>query len=162
VSKTDIYNRLNLILKDNVLLLGIGNALRRDDGFGSVLAAQLRGKVRFEVIDAGSSPENFLGEIIKRKPTTLLLVDAVDFGGEAAELRLFDMSELNTVNFFLTHDTSPKLLFDFLKQEMKAESYLLAVQPKDTGFGEGMSRQVESRLEEVKARFVGDYPGGGG
>lgn len=146
------------LLKGKILLLGIGNALRRDDAFGSVLACQLKDKVSFDVIDAGSSPENFLGEIIKRKPATLLLVDAVDFGGEAAELRLFDMNELNTVNFFLTHDTSPKLLFDFLKQEMKGEAYLLAVQPKDTGFGEGMSREIVLRLEEVKARFIGDYP----
>lgn len=138
--------------------MGIGNTLRRDDGFGSLLAGLLIGKSGLEVIDAAASPENFLGEVVRRQPDTLLIVDAVDFGGIPGEARLFDMNEVKTVNFFLTHDTSPKLLFDFLKEGLKGESYLLAVQPEDVGFGEAMSLKVKSRLEELKAWFIGAYP----
>lgn len=80
--------RLKSHLKGKVLILGIGNTLRSDDGLGSILANRLKDKVPFKVIDAGTTPENYLEKIVKEKPESMIIIDAVDFGGVPGEFRL--------------------------------------------------------------------------
>lgn len=149
-----ILNNLSLVLKEGTILLGVGNALRQDDGFGSCLARELKEKVSLKVWDAGSSPENFLGKVIKENPPVVLFIDAVDFGGYAGEIKLFSCEEVKTKNFYLTHDTSLTLLFEFLETNVKAKIYLLAVQPKAIGLGEEMSREMDERFRELKSWFL--------
>ena len=56
---------LSDIKKKKVVLLGIGNILKGDDGFGPALVHELEGKVPITCIDAGPAPENYAGKIIK-------------------------------------------------------------------------------------------------
>ena len=53
--------------------MGIGNTLRSDDGVGSLLATRLQDKTPYIVYDAGSSPENYLGKIIKVSKNTAVI-----------------------------------------------------------------------------------------
>lgn len=149
-----LLNGLSQKLKGKIILLGIGNTLREDDGFGCRLAQNLKDKVNFKVLDAGSVPENFLGAVIKENPDCILLVDAVDFAEEAAKFKLFNADALKTRNFFLSHDSSVSLLFGFLKINTKAEIYLLAIQPKAIGLGEKMSPGIEECLKELSNWFL--------
>ncbi|MBU1124519.1 MAG: hydrogenase maturation protease, partial [Candidatus Omnitrophica bacterium] len=64
-------------LHGKTVIVGIGNTLRSDDGAGSLLAARIKDKTSFQVFDTGSSPENYLGKIIREKPDTIILVDCV-------------------------------------------------------------------------------------
>ena len=75
-----MLEHLKLHLAGKVVILGIGNTFRGDDGIGSLLAQRLKDKVSFIVYDSGPSPENYLGKIIKDKPDNIIIVDAVDFG----------------------------------------------------------------------------------
>lgn len=145
-------------MKGRVVILGIGNALRGDDAFGSNLANRIDGKVSLKVLDAGCAPENFLGSITKYQPDTVLLIDAVDFGGDAGEMRLSEIEDIKTRNFFLTHNASLNLFSDYLKSGTKTKVYLLAVQPQDIAFGEKMSAHMEERLEELRLWFLMRYP----
>ena len=61
-----------------IVLVGIGNPLRGDDGFGPALIAALDGQVRAVCIDAGTAPESYAGKIIKENPDTVVFVDAAD------------------------------------------------------------------------------------
>jgi len=150
--------QLEKILKGDVLFLGIGNELRADDGFGAILARRIKDKVGFRVFEAGVSPENFLGKLIKEKPDTVLLVDAVDFGGDFAEIKLWDLKSVKTRVSFSTHNSSLSLICDFLKREFEVETYLLAMQPKEAGFGKKMSPEVEKKLNEMSSWFKERYP----
>ena len=69
-------------LKGKVVILGIGNTLRSDDGAGSILASRIRDKAPYIVYDCGASPENYLGKIVQDKPDTVLIIDAADFGAK--------------------------------------------------------------------------------
>ncbi|MCK9604702.1 MAG: hydrogenase maturation protease, partial [Candidatus Omnitrophica bacterium] len=102
-------------LKGKVMILGIGNTMRSDDGAGSILAARLKDKVPPEVIDAGAAPENYLEKVIQKKPDTVVIFDAADFGGKPGELRILEAEDLKTANLFSTHNASISLVTNYLQ-----------------------------------------------
>ncbi|MDP2940340.1 MAG: hydrogenase maturation protease [Candidatus Omnitrophota bacterium] len=153
-----IFQKLEAELEGRTIIVGMGNTLRQDDGFGCCLAQKLKNKIRLKVLDVGSVLENFFGEIIKENPKTVLLIDALDSRNSVGELSLLNSEELKTSNFFLSHNISPSLLFDFLKENTNAKLYLLAIQPKAIGFGEEMTFKIKERLEELRNWFLDKYP----
>jgi len=151
----DPLSHLKLHLAGKVLILGIGNTLRSDDGIGSILAVRLQDKIPHIVYDAGSSPENYLGKIVKDKPDTILLIDAVDFGGKAGEIRMLEGEDIQTVNFFSTHDASISLAISYLKNSLKDVGiFVLAIQPKILAFGDKLSPEISKALKEIEEWFI--------
>lgn len=156
-SKLDTLGHLKLHLQGKVVIVGIGNTLRGDDGIGSLLAARIQDKVPHIVYDASSSPENYLGKIIKDRPGTILLIDAVDFGGQAGEFRMLEGEDVQTVNFFSTHDASISLAISYLKNSLpEADIIILAIQPKVLVFGDKLSPEITKTLEKLEGWFLGE------
>ena len=154
-SNLESLEHLKLHLKGKVVIVGIGNTLRSDDGIGSLLAARLEDKTPYIVYDAGASPENYLGKIIKDKPDAILLIDAVDFAGAAGEFRMLEGGDIQTVNFFSTHDASISLAISYLKNSLKAvDIIILAIQPKILAFGDQLSPPVSATLEKLAGWFT--------
>jgi len=145
---------LNLNLKGKVIILGIGNTIRGDDGAGSILAKRIKGKVPFTVFDAGLSPENYLEKIVKVRPNTILIIDAVDFGGRPGEVRLFHYHQIREERFFSTHDISLELLINFLLKGGVKSIIILAIQPKETKFKNRLSKEVSLVLKNLKKEFL--------
>jgi hydrogenase 3 maturation protease len=141
-------------LNAKVLILGIGDTLRSDDGVGSLLARRLEGRTPYIVYDSNLSPENYLGKIVKDKPQIVLLVDAVDFGGRPGEFRVFESGDIVSPQFFSTHNASLSLVIDYLKANLVARIILLAVQPKVLDFGESLSTEVNKTLETLTGWFL--------
>ena len=141
-------------LKGKVVICGIGSTLRSDDGIGSFLASRIYGKVPYIVYDAGSSPENYLGKIIKDKPDTVVLVDAVDFGGSPGEFRVVEPENIQTVNFFSTHNASISLTINYLKADLQADIIILIIQPKCIAFGDTLSPEVVKTLDMLEGWFL--------
>lgn len=131
--------------------------MRGDDAFGCLLAASLKNRIVLAVEEVADAPENFLNKIVAGKPDTVVFVDAVDFGGRAGELQLLDLEGLNSENLFFTHNPSPQMLVNFLKENTSARMYLVAVQPKDINLGERLSPEVERQLEELSNWFLEKY-----
>lgn len=146
-------------LQGKALILGIGNTLRADDGAGSLLAAKLRGKTPFIVYDSGSSPENYLGKIIKDKPDTVVIIDAVDFGGKPGEYQVLEGPELQTTNLFSTHNASISLTINYLQSNLKVDIIILIIQPKSLKFGDGLSREMAETLDFLEGWFCGKKEG---
>jgi len=76
-------------LRDKVVVLCLGNIDRGDDAVGPYLASKIKGKVEYDVIDAGVTPENYTGVIKRLKPNRIIIVDAVSFEGKPGEIRCF-------------------------------------------------------------------------
>lgn len=150
----DQLDTLQLKLKGKVVVLGIGNALKSDDGAGSILAGRLIGKIPFIVYDASASPENYLGKIIRDQPQTIVLVDAADMGGKAGEFRVLDGQEVKTSNLFSTHNSSVALTIGYLQEHCKAGIVALLIQPKTIAFGDTLSAEVEKTLEVLEQWFL--------
>jgi len=149
----DTLQHLKEHLKGKVIILGIGSTMRRDDAAGSLLAARLKGKVPFEVFDSGSSPENYLGKIIREKPDNIIIIDAVDFGGKPGDYLVFESRDVKTVNLFSTHNASISLVTDYLQNNLTAGILILAIQPASVAFGEDLSQPVSKTLTVLEEWF---------
>jgi len=150
-----MLNGLKSRLKGKVVVLGIGNTLRSDDGAGSVLAKRIKNKAAFIVFDAEASPENYLGKIISEKPDTVLIIDGVDFGGNPGETRLLEAWDIKTANLFATHNASISLTINYLQSNLKADIIILIIQPKFINFGDKLSKEVSDTLVELEDWFNG-------
>ena len=148
-----MFEDIHARLKGKVVIMGIGNCLRSDDAAGSLLAQRIKEKVPFVVFDAGVAPENFLEKIVKERPDTVMIIDAVDFKGKPGESRLFDAQDLKTANLFSTHNSSITLLFNYLHYNLEVDIIALFIQPKTIVFGDTVSREVEETLVQWENLF---------
>jgi hydrogenase 3 maturation protease len=137
------------ILRGKTVIVGIGNSLRGDDGFGSALIEQIQGKVGFICIDAGSAPEKFLGVIVKEEPDTILFVDAADLDLEPGQYQILEPADIVKCGL-TTHDMSSRMLIEFLENQTKANILMLGVQPQHLLLGEAMSPPLTETLDEIQ------------
>jgi len=148
-----MLDHLKSHLKGKIIILGIGNTLRSDDGVGSILASRIKDKVLFTVWDAGESPENYLEKIIRENPDTVVLIDAVDFGGKPGEYRVLEPEDIKTANLFSTHNASISLTINYLQSNLKADIIILIIQPKSVAFGDKLSPEVAKSLDFLAGWF---------
>lgn len=140
-------------LKPKTVILGIGNTLRSDDGVGSILAARIKDKITYTVYDCGSSPENYMGKVIKDNPKTVVIVDAVDFGAKPGEVRILEAGQIEATNLFSTHNASLALTINYLQNNLRLDIILLAIQPKSVNFGDSLSYEVREALNNIEDWF---------
>lgn len=150
-----MFNHLKSHLKGKVAILGIGNTLRSDDGAGSILASRIKDKAPLTVFDAGASPENYLEKIIKENPDTVVMIDAVDFGGSAGEFRILEAEDIKTVNLFATHNASISLAINYLQSKLKADIIILLIQPKSIVLGDKLSPEIAKTIGILEDWFCG-------
>ncbi len=140
-------------LTGKVVIVGIGNTLKSDDGIGSLLASRTKDKIPFIVYDVGTSPENYLGKIIKDKPDNIVIIDAVDFGGTPGEFRELEGEEVKTINLFSTHNASISLTINYLQSNLKVDIIVLIIQPKSLSFGDNLSPEITKTLDKLENWF---------
>ena len=136
------------ILKGRVVIVGVGNLLKGDDGLGPALVQRLRDRVSAVCIDAGTAPENFTGAIKKEAPDTVLIVDAADLGKAPGQYQLLEKEDIARIGF-TTHDISPAMLMGYLQSETKSRIYMLGIQPEKIDFEERLSQPVRKAIEET-------------
>ena len=135
------------------MILGVGHPLRGDDGLGPALVARLKGKVKASCFDGGSAPEVYAGRIVKEKPDTIVLIDALHLGREAGGYAVLEKEDILRAGFS-THDLSPRLLLEYLERETGAAVYLLGVQPSSLGFGTELSAPVRKTLIKLEKELI--------
>jgi hydrogenase 3 maturation protease len=136
----------------DILLVGMGNVLKADDGVGPQICDWLKNVIPDNIIDSGTVPENYIQVIIKKNPGIILFIDAIDFGASAGTIRIFNPENLSTEGIS-THTLSPRLLTDIIAQKTKAKIYFIGIQPGSTKIGHPMSPEVTSSIEELKKTF---------
>jgi hydrogenase 3 maturation protease len=146
----ELEQQLNGFMGNNVCLLGIGNRHLHDEGVGSIVAEALQSFPEINVIDAGLSPENYLEAVAGHHPDTILLVDAVDFGGDPGEVRLI-YPEKVSYSAAAHHAGSLRMLAEYLQVRTYARIALLAIQPVDTSDGEELSPSVSDTVSDLLA-----------
>jgi len=146
------------ILKEKVVIVGIGNILRGDDGLGPELIRMLKEgnfpqEGRFLLLDAGEAPENYLEKIVQYQPDTILLVDALDFAEPPGSIRIIDRSELQEAGLS-THNASIKLTMNYLNSRAKCDVLLLGIQPANLGMGSSLSEPIKLALGRVEENLL--------
>lgn len=155
-SSAAIYRTILKRFKGKVVIVGVGNLLKGDDGAGPFFIQQLKKKkgisVPFILIDAGEVPENYVNPIVKTKPDVIMVVDAADFGGKPGEVGIFEAKDISRIGM-TTHTLSPDVFMDYLKQQTNADIFLLAVQPKSIETDTDLSEEIESSIKELTDIF---------
>jgi hydrogenase 3 maturation protease len=148
---SDIKERLNGI----VTIIGIGNIMRGDDGFGPKLIESLKKKnTKANLFDCGTVPENYIFPILTTSCDTVILVDAADLRTEPGSLKILSLSELSGAGLS-THNSSIRLFTDLLMTGRDGLNiFAVTVQPKSIAFGESLSPEVLDSVDKLTDIFV--------
>jgi len=105
------------------------------------------------LIECETVPENFLQEIEKFKPTHVLVIDAAIINEPAGSVRLIEKLG-KAAPAVSTHMLPLQIFCEYLKTSLGAKVALLAIQPKDTSFGEGLTSEVEGTAQTLAEILV--------
>jgi len=97
-------------------------------------------------LDVGEAPENFLQKIVNLKPSTVIIIDAVELNSYPGTIKIIETEGIKNWSIS-THSISLKLTFEYLKKKTKANIFLLGVQPENIKFGESISQPVSNSLD---------------
>ena len=121
------------------LVLGCGNTLFGDDGFGPAVIKYLEEKYKIPedtcVVDAGTGVREILFTLAlgENKPKRIIIVDAMELGkepGQVFEVNLEDIPE-NKIDDFSLHQLPTSNLLKELRDLCKVDVRILAAQVKD-------------------------------
>lgn len=143
-------------LKGRIVIVGIGDRMRGDDGVGCKIAEDLKEKLQNEkitIINAGTTPENYLEKIVKYNPDLILFIDSADFGCLPGDVKLLKSEELLEAGTS-THNASLKLVFDYLENRTNSTILLLGIQPKKIYFSTEISDELQKSIEEIETKIM--------
>lgn len=126
-------------------VMSIGNPIKSDDNIGNIILDRLDIKNIIK-IKAGIRPENFIKEL--KDCDEIIILDALEFGGDVGEVRIFELNEIKDA-LTSTHNIPITLLKRFLPD---SKIKITGIQPKNIGFGEELSEELENKIGEIVER----------
>lgn len=129
-----------------VVIVGVGNEMRADDGIGIFLAGNLEkelGNPEGIMIIKTQVPENFIKPILDFRPEKIIILDSADFKGKPGEFRVIKEHEI--MEFLISTHNMPLTVFLKALEKLEAEKTLIGIQPKNLDFGEGLSKEVRDK-----------------
>jgi hydrogenase maturation protease len=152
-----------------IVVAGMGNLLRGDDGFGVVVAQRLLGKPVPEgvtVMEVGIGGIHMVQALLDRTDG-LIVLDAVDLGRRPGTIVVIQPEVRDVASLSLSerhdeladmHYATPSRAFMLARglDILPAATWLVGCQPVDAeSYGEGLSPEVQNAIEtaiaEVKA-----------
>src|SRR4030042_5678927 len=153
-----LFEQLNKLRSSKTVIVGIGNILKGDDGVGPLVCQQLQqAKSCAELIDAGTVPENYIQQIIKKTPQNLLIIDAVDFQAAPGTIEIFKPEQLSSF-VFSTHTLSPRLFVEMVAQSIEVGVYFIGIQPAQIQLGDSTSPQVCQAAQQLTQTLIDVFP----
>jgi coenzyme F420 hydrogenase subunit delta len=151
----------------SVLILGCGNILIGDDGFGPAVAQSLRNDFTIPpdvcVFDAGTSVREILFDTVlsEKKPSKIVIIDAMDCGREPGELFMLDIDALPKVKIddFSMHQIPTSNLLRELKDHCGIEIVIIGCQVADTSdsVNPGLSKPVEEAVKPAAESIAKEH-----
>ena len=134
-----------------VVIVGIGNPLRRDDFIGTRIVRDLRNKVSpaVNLIECESVPESFIEPITEFDPSHVLIIDAALLNLKPGTARLVNYKDLKEQQVVSTHALPLRIFCQYLQQLIEAKIALLLIQPENTDFGENLTQELENTAKRL-------------
>ncbi len=157
----DLMEELRRALEGRTCLVGVGNDDLADDGLGPSLARVLLAEGA-DAVDAGTTPEDRLEEIIRGGFRNVVFLDAVEIDGPPGSFVLFDAGVVRSrFPQVSTHKISLGTLARVIEARSGARVWLLGVQPLWLRPGLGLSQPVVETLAML-TRLITDLLRGDG
>ena len=151
---------MDQIKSNSIVLLGVGNILLTDEGFGVHVVNQLREDYVFNppitILDGGTMGMELLTYM--RGMTKLLLVDAINGGDAPGTVYEFPHEEMNTyfTEAISVHEVGMQdiLRIRALQEDPLEDAIVIGVEPESLELGLTLSEATQAALEDVKARVL--------
>lgn len=103
------------------------------------------------LFDGEDNVEALISKIADLEPGHVIFVDACEMKAEPGETQLVSVTQTN-YPFFTTHGVPLKLLAQQLLP--RSQVWILAIQPKQTDFGEHLSPEIRTAADSVSEFFA--------
>lgn len=156
ISKDLFSPLLPLFRSGSVIIIGLGNPDRADDGCGIELANRLKARFPERAFsETGRNVESIVLDFLEDPSVSaFLFVDAADFGGDPGDVKLFGPEKAGSFSpSFSTHKVPLSLLAGLILQHGK-KPFLLALQPSSLKFMGPVSSMIEERTGELEIFFT--------
>lgn len=142
-----------------VLVIGCGNVLFKDDGFGPTTIKEIEEHLderplpdNVMTIDAGTSAPHYLFSLPNPMWKKLIILDIADFGGEPGEVRILSRDDVPQGKYQDPHSLSVADPLDLTD----AEIVIIACQPEDVsspyvvyGLSESVKKAMPKAIDMV-------------
>lgn len=109
------------------LVMCIGNREGGDDAVGPFIADKLK-NIDVEIIDCGTTPENYTSVVKKHSPKNLVIIDAVEMGLSPGDIRIVPKEKIGVMTIS-THGIPVSVLIGYLEQYVE-NIFFIGIQPK--------------------------------
>jgi hydrogenase 3 maturation protease len=136
---------------EKLIVLGVGNRLKSDDGVGHFIIEKLKeenienNEILF--IDAETVPENFTGKIRKEKPTHLIIVDACLMDSQPGDMKIVSKHDFADIGIS-THSMSLSFFVKYLEKDTEIAIIFVGIEPETMDWGARPTAAVEKAADE--------------
>lgn len=132
----------------NILFVGVGNLLKRDDGVGVHITRNLKQSDNISKITVEVSIENYIGKINAINPDILIIVDAMNFDKNPG---YWNLTPVENIHGYTTN--THNITLDKVAELFNSKVYILGIQPENIQFGEGLSQSVKPSTKEITSQI---------
>lgn len=143
---------------ESVLIVGVGNILREDDGIGIRIVNYLSNEIKTNnknicFLDCGIKTFYLLD--IVREYDKIVIIDAINFQSPPGTVKLFNQNEIQTIinqrQLFNFHSFNLNEVFLFAEYEKIIDKFLLiGIQPYSIAYKNELSNELKKKEEEIK------------
>jgi hydrogenase maturation protease len=136
-----------------VLIIGIGNPLFHDDGFGIEIIRSLSNKYIFppdvRLIESGSMSSiiDFMDDV-----GHIIVMDTIVTGKEPGTMYCFNFNEISLPSYVLSH--SGGFLETLKNMEDRPEIFFICIEPHNLSLGTGLSPVLNNLLPKVEIEIL--------
>ncbi len=127
-----------------ILIIGIGNYLRSDDGVAPRIVEQLKPSGKVQVLNVETNIERYIEPIQNSKADVLLFIDCVHFGKEPGYAAVIPIDEVKDSTFH-SHNISLNRIKDFFSMP----AYVLGIEPATIEVSETLSPKVHETAVRI-------------
>ena len=133
-----------------IVIMGIGNDLKADDGVGPYIINQLQtvAPPHVELINASTVPENFISHLIETQPSLILLIDAALMSSEPGTIRLIEKSNIGGIAFS-SHQLPLTFFIEYIENNITTTILILGIQPYTDEFTLPISQPVQDAAQTI-------------
>lgn len=136
---------------EKLIVLGVGNELKSDDGVGPFIIKKLKEENiendNLLFIDAKTVPENFTGKIRKENPTHLIIVDACLMDSQPGDMKIVNKDDFAEIGIS-THSMSLSFFVRYLEKDTDFKIIFVGFEPETMDWGAKPTPKVEKAAFE--------------
>jgi hydrogenase maturation protease len=146
---------MDKLVDATMLIVGLGNILRRDDGVGIKILSHIK-NLDAEIINGETYGFALIDKIAEYDEA--IIIDAVNMGKPAGTCKMFVPKDIkchpradrDPETKMSTHKFGLVDILALIKSlEIKTKIHIIGIQPKDISFGEGLTDKVQEAMPKV-------------